>query len=331
MRALIDFWICAFILMFAFVGILHSWGAPERSPPASQAADGPAPSASSSPAPAWNGRIASPDPALIETSPPSLSLPRVAADGRTPMRVYARPFDASDPRPRVGLLVAGLGVLEEESRAAIASLPGPVSFAVSAYGQRLEPLLQAARDGGHELLASIPMESAGFPLNDAGVRSLLTGASQAANQRNFEAVLGRFTGYVGATGASDGMRGERFMQLAPSFGRVAAELSRRGLLYIDARPPAQDMAPIDAPTLLVRAVDIVLDDPASRAEIEAKLAQLERIARDRGSALGLASALRPATVDLLAAWARTVETRDLVLAPVSALVPPVSASPGRPQ
>ena len=235
------------------------------------------------------------------------------------MRVYAHPFDAADLRPRIGLLVTGVGVLEAESLAAITRLPGAVSLAVSAYGQRLDPLLEAARDMGHELLASIPMESAGFPLNDAGTRSLLTGASREANQRTLEAVLSRFSGYVGATGASDGMRGERFMASA-GFGQVARELSQRGLLYVDPRPPTQGATLTGASALRSRAVDVVVDDPASRAEIEAKLALLEQIARDRGSALGLASALRPATLDRLAAWAATVESRELVLAPVSALV-----------
>ncbi len=325
MRRLIDFWIVLFVVGFAFVGLLHSIGPPGRPPPQAASAVPQAGSVRSSSGPIRDGRIAAPDPALIEASQivPGASLPRVGADGRTPMRVYARPFDTTDPRPRIGLLVAGVGVLEAESRAAIERLPGPVSLAVSAYGQRLESLLDAARDNGHELLASIPMESAGFPLNDAGARSLLTGASPEANQRTLEAVLSRFAGYIGATGASDGMRGERFAASA-GFSRVAGELSRRGLLYIDPRPSAQDAAPIDVPgeaALRFRAVDVVIDEPASRAEVEAKLALLEWIARDRGSALGLASALRPATIDRLAAWAATVEARGLVLAPVSALVP----------
>ena len=231
-----------FILCFAVVGVLHSLGAPDGTRP--QVASQVPLAARSGPGAGWNGRVAAPDPALTEASrsSPGVLLPRSAADGRTSMQVYARPFNAADPRPRIGLLVTGLGILEAESLAAIQRLPGPVSLAVSAYGQRLEPLLQAARDNGHELLASIPMESAGFPQNDAGPRSLLTGASQEANQRNLDAVLGRIGGYVGATGASDGMRGERFVASA-GFGWVAGELSRRGLLYVDPRPPAQGMSP----------------------------------------------------------------------------------------
>ena len=127
---------------------------------------------------------------------------------------------------------------------------------------------------------------------------------------------------MGVTGASDGTRGERFVQLAPSFRRVADELAGRGLLYVDPRPPAPGTSPINAPALRMRAVDVVLDDPPQRAEIDLKLAQLEGIARDRGAALGLATVLRPATLDRLAGWARTVEARGFVLAPVSALVAP---------
>lgn len=349
MRALIAFWAILLALLAAGAGTLQFLGAsktaqvantlpaqPVVTPPVAAQAPVPEPPrappgptlAGTSPRPEWDGKTAAPIPALLEpsrTQPGSL-LPRIATDGRAPMRAYARPFDPTDTRPRIGLLVAGLGLSEAESREAVESLPGPVSFAVSAYAPRIEPLLQAVRERGHEILVSIPMESSGYPLNDAGTRSLLTGADPEANQRMLEAVLARIAGYVGATGASDGMRGERFVQLATSFGRVTDELAKRGLLYIDPRPPAPGLVPVSAPALTSRAVDLVIDDPATRAEIEAKLAQLERIARDRGSALGLASALRPVTLDRLAAWARTVEMRGFVLAPVSALVHPAGSA-----
>lgn len=349
MRGLIAFWAVLLALLASGAATLQFLGAPPKpallagEPPPAQVAAAPlitapapdlprAPTgptlAGASPRPEWDGRIPAPIPALLEPSrtQPGASLPRIAADGRLPMQAYARPFDAADTRPRIGLLIAGLGLSEAESREAIENLPGPVSFAVSAYAPRIETLLQAVRERGHEILVSIPMESSGYPLNDAGTRSLLTGAGPDANQRNLETVLGRAAGYVGATGASDGMRGERFVQLASSFGRVTDELTKRGLLYIDPRPPAPGLVPVTAQALTSRAVDLVIDDPATRAEIEAKLAQLERIARDRGSALGLASALRPVTLDRLAAWARTVEMRGFVLAPVSALVQPAGSA-----
>lgn len=264
---------------------------------------------------AWNGKIAEPDPALLEPSRafPSAGLPRIGADGRLPRVAYSRPTSPTDSRPRIALLLAGVGLAAADSRTAIDRLPGAVSLAFSAYTPNPEALLEAARSRGHEILASVPMEADGFPWNDAGPRSLLTGNPPAANRENLEWAMSRLQGYVGLTGASDGLRGERFADQGSSFGLVLEEAARRGLLYIDPRPGAP------APTGAGRTVDAVIDDPATRADIEAKLILLERMARDHGSALGLAGPLRPATVERIAAWAEDVEKRGYQLVPVSAL------------
>jgi polysaccharide deacetylase 2 family uncharacterized protein YibQ len=192
-----------------------------------------------------------------------------------------------------------------------------VSFAVSSYATGITPLLTAAREAGHELLASIPMEPQGFPGNDEGPHSLLTGASPEDNAVNLEWALSRTQGVVGATGASDGMRGERFADIPASFDPMIAAVTGRGLLYVDARPGRAE--PPGAP---VRAVDVVLDDQLGRAEIDARLQSLERTAQERGSAIGLAGPLRPATIERIAAWTKTLQGRGLVLVPVSAVVNP---------
>ncbi len=266
---------------------------------------------------AWDGRIAEPDPALLEPSRafPGAGLPRVGAGERLPRLVYRRPAPPPGTRPRIALLLAGVGLAAADSRTAIDRLPGAVSLAFSAYTPNPEALLEAARSRGHEILASVPMEADGYPWNDAGPRSLLTGNPPATNRENLEWVMSRLQGYVGLTGASDGLRGERFADQASSFNIVPEEATRRGLLYIDPRPGAP------APPGMGRTVDVVIDDPATRADIEAKLIALERLARDHGSALGLAGPLRPTTIERIAAWAEDVEKRGYELVPVSALAP----------
>jgi polysaccharide deacetylase 2 family uncharacterized protein YibQ len=67
-------------------------------------------------------------------------------------------------------------------------------------------------------------------------------------------------------------------------------------------------------------VDLVVDEPATRGEIERKLARLEELARETGAALGYAGEASPVLVDRVAAWAGGVEARGLVLAPVTALL-----------
>jgi polysaccharide deacetylase 2 family uncharacterized protein YibQ len=101
---------------------------------------------------------------------------------------------------------------------------------------------------------------------------------------------------------------------------VLTELAGRGLLYIDPRPGA-----LHPPGIVGRTVDVVIDDPAARSEIEASLARLEQVARDHGSALGLVGVPRPVTLERVAAWSSTLAQRGLVLAPVSAIVQPPQA------
>ncbi|MBC7802116.1 MAG: divergent polysaccharide deacetylase family protein [Gemmatimonadaceae bacterium] len=264
----------------------------------------------------WNGRIAAPDPALLEPSRsfPLSTLPRVAADGSLPRLVYRRPESAPAGRPRVALLLAGLGLSAADARAAIESLPGSVTLAFSAYTPNADALVETARARGHEFLASLPMESDGFPMNDAGPRSLLTGATPGANRENLEWALSRIQGYVGVTAASDGFRGERFAAQTSTFALMMDEIGRRGLLYVDPRPGAPP------PRTAGRSVDLVIDDPATRADIEAKLAALERIARERGSAMGLAGRPQAMTVEKIAAWIRGLEARGIDIVPISALV-----------
>ncbi len=265
----------------------------------------------------WNGTTAPPDSALLEPSVavPGLQVPRISTDGRTAMKVYARPAAAPDGRPRIAILLSGMALSEADSLAAIRLLPSTVTLAISPYATNAAPVLDAARAHGHELLASIPMEVDGT--DSAGQHALLTGASLLENQANLEWALGRTQGYAGATGAGDnGLRGERFAGQISSFTTMLEQIARRGLFYVDPRPGAS----LPAVEIPVAQVASIIDEQQARAEIEAKLAAIERLARERGFVLALAGPPRRAVVERMAAWAETLESRGFVLVPVSAIV-----------
>lgn len=242
-------------------------------------------------------------------------MPRIGPDGRTPVRVYARAFDRSDTRPRVAIVMGGLGLSASLSDDAIRRLPGAVGLAFSPYAGRVEALLDRARLRGMELISALPMEPQGYPLNDPGEWAMLTGITREQNLDRFEWSLSRLQGQVGAIGALGAMRGERFAAVPDLFNLIQDHLRSRGLLYIDPRPGAPQPE-----RAWGRSVDLVIDEPPTRGEIELKLAALERIAREKGSALGLAADPAPVTVDRLAHWAATLAERGLVLAPVTALI-----------
>jgi polysaccharide deacetylase 2 family uncharacterized protein YibQ len=268
---------------------------------------------------------APPDPELLESGPHG-PLPRIGPGGRSSIRTYGRPFDRQDPRPRIGLVIGGLGLNAAVTEEAIRRLPGAVTLAFSPYAPRVDLLLDQARAKGMEVLVALPLEPTGYPLNNPGHWALLTSQSEAENADRLDWSLSRFGGYVGAIGAHGPMRGERFALLGDRLAALQAALHGRGLLYVDPRPGAP--GPVRA---WGRTVDLLVDEPATRGEIALKLEALERLARERGTALGYAGEASPVLVERVAAWAGAVEGRGLVLAPVSALIrAPEPMQPPRP-
>ena len=210
-------------------------------PPATVVAAAPEPRAESAaepvtePAPVVAGppaaiTIPPADPALLEAGPHG-PVPRIGADGRTAMRAYARPTDPRvEGRPRIALVVGGLGLNAAISEQAVARLPPAVSLAINPYAPRLGLLLDHARGRGMETLVALPMEPQGHPQNDAGDRALLTSLGPGANEDRLLWVLSRFHGHVGAVGALGPLRGERFAALSEPFLAMQEQLRRRGLL-----------------------------------------------------------------------------------------------------
>ena len=259
--------------------------------------------------------IGAPDAALLEQGRHGM-LPRAGTDGRSSIRAYGRDFDRRDTRPRIGIVVADIGLKATDTEEAIRRLPAAVALALSPYAPRPGQAAERARERGMETLISLPMEPAGYPDNNPGDQALLTGRSMPENMDRLDWVLSRAQGYVGVIGAIGGMRGERFAAMPDAMATVQDTLRLRGLLYVDPRPGAPPPSHAWG-----RSVDILLDDPAgTRGEIDRRLAELEALARERGVALGLAGAATPALVERIAAWAPGLESRGLVLAPISAMI-----------
>jgi polysaccharide deacetylase 2 family uncharacterized protein YibQ len=261
------------------------------------------------------GPVADPDPLLLENG----GLPRVAVDGRPPMQIYAAGFDPTTIRPRVGIVIASIGMNGADSEAAIRNLPGAATLAISPYAANVDRLLALARMAGHEYLLSIPMEPQGYPINDPDDRhALMASLSPDENLSRLRWALSRIAGYVGVTSALGPMRGERLAGDPEQLASMLTEVAHRGLLFVDARPGQAAL-----PSAWNRSVDVVIDDdPLDDAALEARLDALTKVARDKGSALGLVSVPRPKTLERVAAWSNTLLAKGLILAPVSALVLP---------
>jgi polysaccharide deacetylase 2 family uncharacterized protein YibQ len=292
--------------------------APATQPAALPAAPEPPPLGSPAQAatgvPAEN-TIRPPDPTLLEPSRFG-PVPRLGPENRSSIRAYARAFDRNDPRPRIGLVINNIGLRVPFSEEAIRRLPGGVTLGFSPYATRFEPLLERARARGMEVLIALPLEPQGFGQTaDPGDRALLTGLSMNENRERLLWALSRIQGQVGAIGGLGGMRGERFAANAELLGMVQTELTQRGLLYLDPRPGAPQPA-----RAYGRAVDLLLDEPSAvRGEVERRLGELEALARQGRSPIGLANNPDPSVIAAITAWAEAAETRGIAIAPLTAL------------
>jgi uncharacterized protein len=267
------------------------------------------------------GLPAAPDPRVIEQTPHG-PIPRIGADGARPSEVYARPAVFSggltQASPRIALLVGGMGLAPRATESAIASLPGAVTLGFAPYGANLAHESACAREAGHEIILQIPMEPFDFPRNNPGPHTLLAGAGKAANIDNLTWLMSRFTGYAGVANFLGGKLTVDAKALSP----VLHEIAARGLFYVDDGTSSQSLAMTLASgqALVAARADIVLDSTAEPEAIEAALARLEAIARDKGMAIGVASALPP-SIAIIGRFARALEARGIALIPLSAAMP----------
>jgi polysaccharide deacetylase 2 family uncharacterized protein YibQ len=115
--------------------------------------------------------------------------------------------------------------------------------------------------------------------------------------------------------------GSRFTASEPDMRLVLAELKRRGLLFLDSRTIAGSVGAAVATQLGVPFAerDVFLDNVQSADAVEAKLAELERIARAHGHAIAIGHP-HDATIAALAAWLPTLRARGFALVPLSTIV-----------
>jgi len=245
-------------------------------------------------------------------------LPRISSNGKKPFDVYAQvtPMGVTNSdRPKIAIVLGGMGLNTRLTQKAIKELPGDVTFGFAPYGENLQEQVNRARAQGHEIMLQLPMEPLGYPANNPGPNTLLAEAPEADNLKALRWHMSRFAGYAGITNYMGG----RFLTEPASLRPVLAEMKARGLVFLeDAATPPSSLREVGSVTgLKSRHADVVIDANPEEASIEAALAQLEDLARTNGFAIGTGSGLE-ITIDMVAEWAKELEDKGIVLVPVSA-------------
>lgn len=240
----------------------------------------------------------------------------MAVDGIKPFNAYAAEADRAKAArmPVVAIVIGGLGVGAAKTADAIIKLPAAVTLAFTPYGSEPGKLAERARAQRHEIFLQIPMEPYDFPDNDPGPQTLLTTLSGEQNLDRLYWHMSRLQGYAGITN----FMGARFIATDAAMQPIIRETAKRGLGFFDdgatPRTVAPQLAVVQA--LPFAKADISIDAVPTAAEIDRALARLESIAKERGVAIGTAAAL-PISIDRIAAWTKSLESRGVMLAPLT--------------
>ena len=241
----------------------------------------------------------------------------IAPNGMRPFTLYAHPRQmpaGKGDAPRIAIIVGGLGISASGTADALAKLPAPVTLAVAPYGAALDNLAERAQAGNHEVLLQAPMEPFDYPDNDPGPQTLLTSLTPEQNIDRLHWQMSRFQGYVGIVS----FMGARFTASETALAPIMRETAKRGLIYVDDGASSRSVAGqlAGSQNLPFAKTDVVIDTVPTAVEIDRALARLEIMARDHGTAVGLATAL-PGTVTRIAEWAKKAEARGFILVPIT--------------
>ncbi|MES2906600.1 MAG: divergent polysaccharide deacetylase family protein [Pseudomonadota bacterium] len=265
--------------------------------------------------------IPAPDARVIEKSRYGL-LPKIGPDGSRSSKLYAHVADPEEAvvtakLPKIAIIMGGLGLSQSGTADAITKLPPQVTLAFAPYGTFLQKQVDKAREQGHEVMLQIPMEPFDYPSNDPGPQTLLSTLSREQNLDRMHWCFSRFSGYTGVVN----YLGAKFTANGAALRPMMQDVRDRGLTFVDDGSSPRTVTESLAADLKLGYAksQLTLDVVPAPDKIDEALGVLEAQARDKGSAIGYASAL-PLSMERIAKWAKDLENRGFVLVPVSAVV-----------
>ena len=263
--------------------------------------------------------IPDPDPNLLRATPLG-KVPRIAPDGRKAINIYARPFRGDYERPRIAIIVGGLGLNTALTERAIDELPPEISLSFAPYAKDLDFWTKKARDAGHEILIELPMEGYGDNQQALGDAALLSTRTEQENLQRLDWLLSRFGGYFAATN----YMGSKFSTDTSALTPILQRLREAGVGYIDDTGAAKRAGGGVSLTTIDKIISAAPDESGRRA-VKRELAKLEQIAKSEGAAIGKTYAYA-ATLDEIVLWAAKLEDKNLSAAPASAILRSRTAS-----
>lgn len=259
----------------------------------------------------WHSRIPS-----AESPVTTVFLTPQLTEGGQPDDFDAKPptSTAESPEGKVSLIMTDMGLSAFSTERAIKDLPPEVTLAFSPYSPELPDWLEKAHQAKRETLILLPMEPYSYPKDDPGPKALLTRYSEKENTAPLTWALDKDPQALGLTN----FMGSKFLgdkkSILPVFKHLRAK--NKAFIEVSASGLAQATAPAAESGVSYAAADILIDNNADEKDIRQQLFALEKIARDKGTAIGVIQPY-PVTFNAVKLWAETLEHRNVRLLPLS--------------
>lgn len=249
--------------------------------------------------------------AAPEPAAPSLGFtPR----DNSPLAKYARPFENTEGKPTVSIIVSGLGINWGRTQAAIDELPPEVTLSFAPTAGNLTTWVRRARRAGHEVLIELPLEPYDYGRLRPHPHVLQVAVSPEVNKQRLSRVLSSTNGYAGLLNYQGGKFATDFEIVQP----VIAELNAQGVAFFEdgslAKSAFSDAAAAEG--LPFGKADAWIDARPEADEIANQFLLLESQALENGAALGTGMSF-PVTIDMLKEWIPSLEEKGIVLAPAT--------------
>ncbi|MEM6537843.1 MAG: divergent polysaccharide deacetylase family protein [Pseudomonadota bacterium] len=219
-------------------------------------------------------------------------------------------------RPKIALVLDDVG-LDPNAFDVALELPGPITLSFLPYAKNLQPMVSKALSKGHRAMLHLPMEPIGG--EDPGPNALRNDMDAATLSRLTDWHLDQFDGYLGVNNHMGSAVSLNTKTLAPIMRRLA----QRTDYFLDsvtiAGSQAEDVARMAGMQTFKR--DIFIDSDDDPDAIRAALEQLEKIANERGVAIGILHP-RQNTFDLVGPWLTTAPLRGYDIVSMDELAQP---------
>lgn len=241
-------------------------------------------------------------------------LPVIGKDGDSSIKAYAQPPIAKEKigEHTLSVIIGGLGDNLDIINQVLQAFPTTTTLAFYPDGTYVKDTHPQARTKGYETILMIPLESMGFPLDDPGPLTLLTGDDQAQRLKNLQTCLGKVTGYVGVMNSG----GSRFLRIDRCQRWLLEYIKDHGLLYGETKNYLPSLTPEITADINTTYVPLTPSQDQTRS-LERQLSLIQTDALQHAHTVGYITIQNLSQIPVVQEWLGKLAALKITLIPLT--------------